>query len=132
GDEAMLKQLLRVLADNAVKFSAPGTAITLRAFSGEKGLPAMSVQDNGPGIAAADLPHICERVYRSDPARVQGGTGLGLSIAKWIADRHDGFIDVYSSPGLGSRFTVSLPAAEPPRPMEAKPEGAADAAPAAQ
>lgn len=109
GDEAMLKQLLRVLADNALKFSPPGTAITLRAFVSEKGLPAMSVQDNGPGIAAADLPHIFERFYRSDPARVKGGTGLGLSIAKWIADRHDGFIDVYSSPGLGSRFTVSLP-----------------------
>ncbi len=114
GDEAMLKQLLRVLADNAVRYSAPGTAITLRAFVSDKGLPAMSVQDNGPGIAAADLPHIFERFYRSDPARVKGGTGLGLSIAKWIADRHDGSIDVFSSPGLGSRFTVTLQAWEEP------------------
>ena len=110
GDEAMLKQALRIMADNAIKFSPPGSAITLRAFNGEKNMACLSVQDNGTGIKAEDLPHIFERFYRSDPARSRGGTGLGLSIAKWIADRHSGHIDVYSSEGLGSRFTLNLPA----------------------
>ena len=110
GDEAMLKQALRVLADNAVKFSQPGSLITLRAFMDAKGRPSMSVQDNGAGIPKEDLPHIFERFFRSDPARVKGGTGLGLSIAKWIADRHGGFFDVISSKNVGTRITLTLPA----------------------
>ena len=111
GDEAMLKQVLRVLADNAVKFSPPGSAITLRAFINEQGMACLSVQDNGAGIPAADLPHVFERFYRADPARVKGGAGLGLSIAKWIIDRHSGHIDIYSSEGVGTRFTITLPPA---------------------
>lgn len=117
GDEAMLKQALRIMADNAIKFSPPGSAITLRAFNAEKGMACLSVQDNGAGIKAEDLPHIFERFYRSDPARSRGGTGLGLSIAKWIADRHAGHIDVYSSEGLGSRFTLNLPAFKAEQPI---------------
>ena len=112
GDEAMLKQVLRILADNAVKFSPPGSLITLRAFVDEKGRPSLSVQDNGTGIPKEDLPHIFERFFRSDPARVRGGTGLGLSIAKWIADRHRGFFDVISSQDLGTRITLTLPAVQ--------------------
>ena len=111
GDEAMLKQLLRILSDNALRFSSPGTAITLRAFYNEKGLACFSVQDNGVGISSEDLPHVFERFFRTDPARGRGGTGLGLAIAKWIVDRHSGYIDVYSRVGMGTRFTVSLPAA---------------------
>ena len=110
GDEAMLKQALRILADNAIKYSPAGAMITLRAYVSPEGMACFSVQDNGPGIAASDLPHIFERFYRSDPARSRGGTGLGLSIAKWIAQRHEGHIDVVSSEGLGTRFTVNLPA----------------------
>ena len=110
GDEAMLKQALRILADNAIKYSPPGAMITLRAYMSAEGMTCFSVQDNGPGIKAEDLPHIFERFYRSDPARGRGGTGLGLSIARWIAQRHEGHIDVVSSEGLGTRFTVNLPA----------------------
>ena len=110
GDEAMLKQALRVLADNAIKFSPPGSAITLRAFLDVSGRANLSVQDNGAGISKDDLPHIFERFYRTDKARSRGGTGLGLSIAKWVVDRHRGHIDVYSAEGLGTRFTISLPA----------------------
>ena len=112
GDEALLKQAVRVLADNAVKYSPPGTAITLRVFQDEKGLASISVQDNGAGIPAKDLPHIFERFYRADPARGRGGTGLGLSIARWIAERHGGHIDVFSHEGLGTRFTLHLPVAK--------------------
>jgi len=112
GDEAMLKQALRVLADNAVKFSPPGSVITLRAFNNEQGMACLSVQDNGTGIPPEDLPHVFERFYRADPARVKGGAGLGLSIAKWIIDRHSGHIDIYSSEGVGTRFTITLPPAQ--------------------
>lgn len=110
GDEAMLKQAVRILVDNAVKFSPLGSPITLRAFKGENGLACFSVTDNGMGIKPEDLKHIFERFYRSDPARQKGGTGLGLSIAKWVTERHSGHIDVFSSPGLGTRFTINLPA----------------------
>lgn len=109
GDEAMLKQALRILADNAIKFSPQNSTITLRVFKDDKGFGCFWVQDNGEGIKQADLSHIFERFYRSDPARSRGGTGLGLSIAKWIVDRHQGHIDVFSAEGLGTRFTVNLP-----------------------
>lgn len=110
GDEAMLKQALRILADNAIKYSPEGSIITLRAHYTPQGMATLSVQDNGTGIKAEDLPHLFERFYRSDPARSRGGTGLGLAIAKWITERHEGHIDVFSSLGLGTRFTINLPA----------------------
>lgn len=113
GDVNMLKQALRVLSDNARKYSKPDSAITLRTYTNEQGMPCMSVQDNGLGIAPQDLPHIFERFYRSDPARGRGGTGLGLAIAKWIVDRHQGYLDVTSLEGLGTRFTIVLPKPTP-------------------
>ena len=80
----------------------------------------IAVQDSGPGIAAADLPHIFDRFYRGDPsrARASGNTGLGLAIAHSIVQAHGGTITVQSHPGAGACFTVTLPAAhagEPPR-----------------
>ena len=110
GDEAMLKQALRILADNAIKYSPEGSIITLRAGYSPQGMAILSVQDNGTGISAEDMPHLFERFYRSDPARTRGGTGLGLAIAKWITERHEGHIDVFSSLDLGTRFTLNLPA----------------------
>ncbi len=108
-DEAMIKQVARILTDNARRYTPEGGAITLRALDGEQ--PGFQVQDSGIGIAEADLPHIFERFYRSDPARTRasGGTGLGLSIAKWIVDRHGGYFEVMSRQGLGTRITVRLP-----------------------
>ena len=115
GDAAMLKQTARILADNAAKYSKDGDAITLRAFHDAAGHPCISVQDNGSGIQAKDMPHIFERFYRSDPARTRnsGGTGLGLSIAKWIVDRHEGYFNVLSREGLGTRVEVVLPRYKP-------------------
>ncbi len=112
GDGAMLKQALRVLADNALKYSPPGSTVTLRAFTHENGMACLSVQDNGAGIRPEDLPHIFERFYRSDPARGRGGTGLGLSIALWIAQRHGGYFEVFSREGVGTRFILFLPPAK--------------------
>ena len=69
------------------------------------------VVDTGPGIAADALPHLFERFYRADAARTRatGGTGLGLAIAGAIVQRHRGTIDVTSTVGEGSVFTVTLP-----------------------
>lgn len=109
-DSAMVKQTLRILTENAVKYTQEGDTITLRALI-HKGMPAVEVQDNGIGIAEKDLPHIFDRFYRADPNRTRktGGTGLGLSIAKWVVDQHGGHFDVLSRPDFGTRITVLLP-----------------------
>ncbi|MDD7401797.1 MAG: ATP-binding protein [Eubacteriales bacterium] len=112
GDRKMLKQVLRILVDNAIRYSPPDTPIQLKAIHMEGQEPAFQVQDMGAGIPSADLPKIFDRFYRSDPARKRegGGTGLGLAIAKWIVDNHQGHITVLSREDLGTRFTVVLPA----------------------
>ncbi len=110
GDPTMLKQALRILVDNAAKYTNPGDVITLRVGMSRSYQPCLSVQDNGTGIQSQDVSHIFERFYRSDQARNSetGGTGLGLSIAKWIIDRHKGTIQVVSRPEIGTRFTIYL------------------------
>ena len=129
GDGGMLKQTARILADNAAKFSKEKDPITLRAFIDEEGVPCFSVQDNGTGISAKDMPHIFERFYRADPARTRqsGGTGLGLSIAKWIVDRHEGYFRVLSHEGLGTRVEVALPKGIPAAPALPRSDPAAQA-----
>jgi signal transduction histidine kinase len=69
------------------------------------------VADTGQGIPAEDLPHLFERFYRADKSRsrAQGRIGLGLAICKAILDTHGGAIQVFSQPGAGSTFTVTLP-----------------------
>lgn len=113
GDRDMLKQALRVLGDNASKYTPDGKSITLRAFTDGKGQPCLSVRDEGMGIKREDAAHVFERFYRSDPARTRqgGGAGLGLSIADWIVTRHGGHMEVYSWEGIGSRFTIVLQSA---------------------
>ena len=121
-DLGLIKQALRVLVDNAIKYTPAGGRITLRA-EGADGLARLSVEDEGQGIDAHSLPHIFDRFYRTDVSRARqtGGTGLGLAIAKWIADRHGGWFEVTSWPGVGTRITLVLPLA----PMEesAAPDG---------
>ena len=109
-DPAMLKQCVRILCDNARKYTPPDGEISIRAML-EDGEGCLSVQDTGIGISEAELPRIFDRFYRSDPARARenGGTGLGLSIAKWIVDRHGGHFRVLSREGLGTRITICLP-----------------------
>lgn len=109
-DAGMLKQCARILIDNAMRYSASGERITLRAFLSRKNEPCISVQDNGIGMRPEDVPHIFERFYRSDRARQrEGGTGLGLSIAKWIADAHNAYFDVITREGVGTRIVLCLP-----------------------
>ena len=111
GDYGMLKQSVRILVDNAAKYTTEGDTISLRVGINRQRLcPYVSVQDNGIGMSREDVQHIFERFYRSDVARNSktGGTGLGLSIAKWIIDRHRGTIEVLSREEIGTRFTIYL------------------------
>ena len=110
-DRNMLKQVLRILCDNAVKYSDAGTTITLSCTDHRNGYCSLSVKDEGHGIAEEDLPKIFDRFYRSDKARKteSGGHGLGLSIARIIVVAHGGKIKVRSKPGYGTVFTVLLP-----------------------
>lgn len=111
GDEAMLKQSVRILADNAVKYSPKGETITFRVGKKAEGETCFSVQDSGIGIHGEDIPHVFERFFRSDSSRTResGGTGLGLSIAKWIIDKHGGYFDILSRDEIGTRITVNIP-----------------------
>ena len=73
------------------------------------------MQDSGVGIPPEDIPHIFDRfTVRTIPgARATGGTGLGLSIAKWIAERHGGYLEVWSREDFGTRVSLVLPKSEP-------------------
>ncbi|MBP3892774.1 MAG: HAMP domain-containing histidine kinase [Atopobiaceae bacterium] len=111
GDLGMLKQSLRIIVQNAEKYSPDGSTITLSARREGKYV-SYTVQDEGIGMTDAEVKHIFERFYRADGARdgKSDGSGLGLSIAKWIIDAHGGTIEVLSREGVGTRFTVRLKA----------------------
>jgi two-component system sensor histidine kinase SenX3 len=107
------------LLDNAIRYGPPGGRVTVTvrgpaAASKTGGGPLVEivVSDQGPGIAEPDLERVFERFYRADPARASktGGTGLGLAIVKHAAANHGGRVEVSSTPGRGSRFTLTLPA----------------------
>ena len=110
-DQGLLKQAVRILIDNAAKYTKAGDEIILGCGHTESGDLYVSVQDTGIGMAEADVQHMFERFYRSDEVRTYKGTGLGLSIAKWIVDKHDGHFEILSRTGLGTRIRIVLPAA---------------------
>lgn len=112
-DRAMIKQCLRIIVQNAARYSPAGTAIELKLRrDSTRNAIGFEIQDQGIGMSERDAAHVFERFYRADAARAgsKEGTGLGLAIAKWIADAHGGRIDVLSREGIGTRFTVWLPA----------------------
>jgi signal transduction histidine kinase len=110
GDPALLRQLLLIVLDNAIKFTPAGGRVRLD-VSAQNGRAAVVVTDSGVGIPAADLPHVFERFYRGAAGREAEGAGLGLAIARWIAEVHGAQIDVASAPGAGTRVTLAFPAA---------------------
>lgn len=113
GDLSMLRRLINILLDNAIKYTTnPGTIlVTLEKQTSHL---TLSVSDTGIGIPANALSNIFDRSYRVDEARNRedGSSGLGLSIAKWIADAHDATIQVSSVLGVGTTFAVMIPAHE--------------------
>jgi signal transduction histidine kinase len=112
GSKRDLSLLVRNLLDNALRASSAGARIDVSvAFDGDPPRAVIVVRDEGAGIPARDLPRIFERFFRIDRARSRGtgGTGLGLAIVKHVAESHRGKVDVESTLGEGSTFTVSLP-----------------------
>lgn len=109
-DPLKITQVCDNLLDNALKYTARGSRIEVNARL-KDGETEVTVRDNGPGIPAADLPHIFERFYRVDKgrSREKGGTGLGLSIVKHIVQLHGGRVWVESEPGQGTAFYFTLP-----------------------
>jgi len=134
GNEAQLRQVIRSLLNNAIKYTPEGGQIyceclilSTPASSGsqtqETGWPgqtnlshgvwaAVRVSDTGIGISAENLPYLFERFYRVKTQQNIRGTGLGLSIARKLVELHAGHIAVISTPGQGSTFAVYLPLAE--------------------
>lgn len=110
-DEERLAQVLRALVDNAIKYTPDGGNVELRVSSSDSEV-ALTVADNGRGIPPEELPRVFERFYRGSTSRAsRAGTGLGLSIARELAGIMGGSLTGESRVGVGSRFTVSLPAA---------------------
>jgi signal transduction histidine kinase len=124
GDSDKLRQLFLNLIDNAIKYTPEGGQVRLR-VRGDSGFAVVSVEDTGIGIAPEDVPHIFDRFFRADRARSRemGGTGLGLAICQWIIDGHHGWIDVQSTLGEGSCFTVYIPRVDPSGPVDASAPG---------
>jgi len=131
GDSVRLRQILLNLADNAVKFTGDGGTVTLSATEGElhtggpSGLGSalfsstrravvLTVQDTGIGVEEGKLARIFDAFYQVDggTTRAHGGAGLGLSIVKQLVDGHEGEIEVTSTLGQGTLFTVTLPATD--------------------
>lgn len=109
GDSFELKRLLHNLLKNAIDYNTPEGSVTL-SLSQKLNDIVLSVTDTGIGIDPQDLPHIFERFYKADEARVRGseGGGLGLSIVKEIAERHDATIAVESTSGIGTTIVVTF------------------------
>ena len=107
-DEGLIKQAVRILVDNAAKYTKEKDEIILGVGVNEENRAFLRVQDSGIGMKEADVEHMFERFYRADEARSFNGTGLGLSIAKWIVDKHEGHFEVVSREDLGTRIGIYL------------------------
>lgn len=110
GDPASLERAVVNLLDNAVKFSPPAGTVTVRLAGGE-----LTVRDHGPGIPAADLPHVFERFWRSPSARSLPGSGLGLSIVARVVAEMGGTVDLGPAEGGGALARLRLPGTGAPR-----------------
>jgi heavy metal sensor kinase len=109
GDELKLRRMLTNIVENGIKYGNRGGHVTVSSFR-RNGFACINVRDDGPGIAAEDIKYIFDRFYRADRSRKrESGSGLGLSISKWIAEAHQGTIEVESRPSAGSLFTIKLP-----------------------
>jgi signal transduction histidine kinase len=111
-----IQRVLYNLLDNAIRHTPPGERVTLRAWcAGDEA--CISVHNDGPVIAPADLPHVFDSFFRGEPSRAQTGgsangsrgTGLGLAIVRGFVEAHGGTVEVESRPGQGTTFTFNLP-----------------------
>ncbi len=138
GDQTLLVTALANLISNGIAYSPHGSTVSIsRRRSGDN--IEVAVTDRGIGIASADQERVFERFFRVDQARSRatGGTGLGLAIAKHVVANHNGSIRLWSKPGTGSTFTLSIPASPGSHPglysdADADPEPGCDAEPDVQ
>lgn len=109
-DRRLIKQMLRAIVDNSIKYSPEGSAIDISYTMSNKNA-IIEISDKGIGIPKDELAHIFDRFYRVDKARTRsiGGMGLGLSLVKWIADIHQATIQVESEVGKGTTVQISIP-----------------------
>ena len=111
GDRERIEQVVVNILSNAVKYTPAGGHIRLSACTAPRNRVRITVEDDGVGIPAADVPRLFERFYRVDKARSRaaGGTGLGLAIAKETVEQHEGKIALASEYGKGTTVTITLP-----------------------
>lgn len=107
GNNKLIKQMLRIFMENAIKFTEPNGTITIM-MRQVAGRTMIAVKDSGTGIPKEDVDKVFDRFYRSDKSRTKksGGSGLGLSIAKWIIDQHGAEVKLYSELGMGTKVEV--------------------------
>jgi two-component system, OmpR family, sensor kinase len=110
GDPKLLSQVFNNLLSNAIKYSAGESPIRIGA-SIQSDRAVVTVEDEGLGIPAADIDRLFERYFRGSNVSGIVGTGVGLNLVKMVVDLHGGDIEVESTEGKGSRFTVRLPIA---------------------
>jgi len=111
GDRTLLVTALSNLLENAITYSPQGSPVSVSRKTAD-GFIEVAVTDRGMGIAEEEQQRVFERFYRVDKARSRatGGTGLGLAIVKHVAANHGGEVRLWSKPGLGSTFTLRIPA----------------------
>lgn len=113
GDRDLLMVVFRNLIDNALKYTADGDRVEVRAFD-DGHAAVVEIADTGPGIEEEQIPHIFEELYRGENARAVAGSGLGLALVQRIVDLHSGAINVRSRVGRGTVMSVRLPLAPQP------------------
>jgi signal transduction histidine kinase len=113
GDKDSLVDLVSIFLDNAIKYSPQGSKIEITSDKRHKDV-VINIKDRGVGIKKSEIARIFDRFYQADSSRhktTTGGYGLGLAIAKKITQAHHGYIEVSSTPGKGTTFSIILPAA---------------------
>jgi two-component system sensor histidine kinase TctE len=116
GNPLLLSELLNNLIDNALRYTPPGGAVTVRSGTDDGGRPYLSVEDNGMGIPEDARSKVLERFYRIE-GTPGDGSGLGLAIVKEVVERHRGILSIQPGATSGTRIvaTFAAPAAEPAR-----------------
>jgi signal transduction histidine kinase len=122
-DLALVRQLIRIVLDNAIKYTPAGGRVSL-GVAVRGGRAVVEIADTGIGISAEALPHVHERFFRADAARRRGdGAGMGLSIARWIVDSHRADMQITSA-GQGTRVQIAFDVAKASEANETAREGA--------
>jgi PAS domain S-box-containing protein len=108
-DADLMRLVLRILADNAVKYTAAGSHITLRCSAGPNGDVRFDVSDDGAGVASDELPLLFDKFFRGRSAASQSGSGMGLHLARSVVESHGGTLLAINNSEGGAKFTISLP-----------------------